>query len=271
MKGIFYTLGLTMLATIFLFLVIVMFQHNSFMQKDISNIALFDNMNNEIAYIENGYKNIVNSAVNITISENIVIFEEQLPNIKATKFFEFADTFKELVENNSAFDLNINISKIQNALPLYVYPVGVLYNHTNGFGGNSVALSNTSLVTAYEINMTASSDGTINVTWSAVSGPNALTITVSSGNETKTYSKSLDFSQQTTVTIKIGSSTDTINVGGIDFGKLTIQNNDISALVSRIKATFSTTQNMEVNFPENTVTITSQEARVTKTDAIRIA
>ena len=276
MKGFLFGSALILLSLVVLGLSITMSAESARRNSDVLRLSVFDRIDDEIKATSNGYRDILNNFIKISIRGNNVTFSETLKDTSASNFFTFASNFKTFVETNSSFKIKIDLTGITNKLPLRVKPVNALYDHPRDFGDNRLEITNAQQITGYNITIFLNKTGATPVEWDAgpVNDPNGMTINIKtgalSGNDL-TFSGTLSRTVVSELVIKFPGSNMIIEIGNEDVpGRLRITNNNpITALVNTTLTINAT--NLYVAFPDQSINITAGEYNISKVDAVRVA
>ncbi|MEK6826533.1 MAG: hypothetical protein AABX08_02635 [Nanoarchaeota archaeon] len=132
--GVFYTIG-------FFLVLIVFFSFVAVVNRDFASVT--DRLESDFGYekirnieksIQKGVKDIINliGGVSVNTFENKTTFIETLANSSEPEFFRNLTSYKNYVESNYPFFLEI--SKFNQTLPLTIMPHNITYLH-NRFGG----------------------------------------------------------------------------------------------------------------------------------------
>ncbi len=253
MKGIIYTTGLVMLALATLTLSILIFYNNMEIKSSVSSLAVFDRIDNELAYTGNIFYDILSEYMNISVNKTNIIIEESFPETNANDLFAELDKASSFLENNSDFSLFINATKIKNEFGFLLKPSGTIISYDNGLGGNVFSVRNSSYVSAYVIRI-SSIGNDINVQWPENSGSDRVTIIIQSENETYSETKYMDFLSETDIDVYIDSNLFRIVVGNsTDRGMLRVEN--VNSVQANLKTKIEFTTRQRINFPEETFNI----------------
>lgn len=131
-KGILFTLGLTFLVLVVLALAVLIFHSAQKSEEIIAKLAVLDRVYDLDISIEQSLRDIFNlkSGILINITDNSIIFEEELPNSNAGSFNSSMKAFKNFVESNFA-NINISIDEIISQVPLAIMPYDITYKHVD--------------------------------------------------------------------------------------------------------------------------------------------
>ena len=164
-KGILFTAGLVLMASVLLTLAILLFYNTMESEERFIEMSSLDTMHNLYDSVDNGIREILfgtlgDDYVIVNQIEDQVVFKEGLSNIDYTNFEGNLTSFKSFVESNFG-GVSLNITEMNNTLPLVVYPHEVVYTHPNGFGGNEIGVypSNYSILEGYEVSFNVTPDG----------------------------------------------------------------------------------------------------------------
>lgn len=137
-KGIFFTLGLFSFVLIVFTLSILIFTYGETSKERLGELGILDKVYNLDSSVQNGVRKIFygSSGISITNDESIITIEENLPYISYITFNSNLDSFKLFVEGKENH-INLNISEVENTLPLEIFPYNITYEHNN-YGGNII-------------------------------------------------------------------------------------------------------------------------------------
>ncbi len=273
MKGMFFTLGITLMALVLLTLVVLVNHSVTESQPAVSEMVIFNRMQDEIEYTSRELISIVN-LFNITVSVdgNTVSIQEDLPFPNVGRFQTNMQDWKTFTETNSNFNLDLDVTDISNTLPLVINDQ-VEYRHTNGLSGNKIEVGNASLVESYSIEILVQGDGNVTFGWNEIeSGDQNFTLTVKTNNQTNSTSQSLDFSKGSELDVEIGGSEINIGIGkGSDAGFLKVDNEDQLTLTLTTNITLNTAGDVKVSFPDSIINISSSQYNISRVTTARVA
>ena len=131
-RGIFFTLGLFTFVLIVFTLSVLIFTHQESSKERLGELGILDKVYNLDSSIQNGIRKIFygSSGISITNDENIITIEENLPYIYYNTFNTKLDGFKSFVEGKENY-VNLNVSEVENTLPLEIFPYDIIYKHNN--------------------------------------------------------------------------------------------------------------------------------------------
>ncbi|MFC2143499.1 hypothetical protein ACFLQN_03805 [Candidatus Aenigmatarchaeota archaeon] len=282
MKGIFLGMSIILLSLVLLLISQITLENIIDEGESVSRFSVFDRITDEKRSIENGFKDILR-ANNVTIVSNSTFFsiKELSPNPQYLNFSNATGIWKNFTENNSDFDIKINITEINQFLPLRMN--NIKYSHPKGFGYNKTEITNASIVDRYIVFLDLSDkNGAIKATWLQESaGSDRIIMFVKTGNETMVDSKLLDFSQQSLINITIQriavAATDVENntiyvtIGNpSDDGYLSIENVYNIYLNSEINMSFPPQVTNAVYLSEESINITSTHFNISSVVALRV-
>lgn len=151
-KGMFFTLGLTLLATVLFSLAVLIVNNAEVSKEAATDFVIADRLYELDSSIQNSLAEIFKSKSGISISGTT--FQESLPNGNYSVFNDSMFNYKNYTE--SAYDnVELNISKIIEELPIYIPKYGITYTH-NSFGGNTIKVDRNSNVLGYRVEIIGS-------------------------------------------------------------------------------------------------------------------
>jgi len=164
-KGMFFTLGLSIIALVVLVLSIVIFNNFQTSEERFSNFIVFGRIYDLDISIQEGIKKIFDktSGISLSTSSNTVIISENLPNSNNVGFSDEISNFKNFIESN--FDnINLSVEDLNTNLTLIIDPVDVSYSHED-FGDRKIVLDYNENVSSVELYFWSnSSNGTVSFT-----------------------------------------------------------------------------------------------------------
>lgn len=159
-KGVLFTLGILMLVTIVFSLAILLFHNAQSTEQRFSELALLDRLSDFDGMIQNNIKDIntYEAGLFITVGNDSVSFTESFP--RSSRFADVMTDYKSYIEENYdalpkiTFD-DAKISQIKNSQLMYITPYNIMYEHHNGFPGESYKLEpSSSNVLSYNVSLT---------------------------------------------------------------------------------------------------------------------
>ena len=264
MKGILFSIGLTMMGLIVLGAALSLAQGRTRENIDILKLSVYDRIYDESASIDNGYRSLVSNAITVTSSGNNVSFKEVLPNPYAADFQLDSARFVLFVRQFKDFEMKISVD--EGNLPMFVLPAGILYNHTNGFGGNTISVSNAQAVKKYDITITLPASGSFN--WTSINtDPGGLEVHIR--GEPGGYDGTSFLSTSATSVFRASSGgNDTLLTFGP--GKaLDIASNSLTAEITT-SMTIDTTAPLSVVLNDESINITASEYNITRIGPVRV-
>ena len=277
MKGFLFGSALILMSLVVLGLSITMSTESSKRNSDMLRLSIFDRIDDEIKATNNGYRDILNNFIKISIQGNNATFSETLKDTSASNFFTFANNFKTFVEKNSSFNIKMDLTGVTNKLPLRIKPVNVLYDHPLDFGDKRIEVTNAQQITGYNITIFLNKTGATPVEWEE--GPandaNGLRVNIVTGGLTGndfSFSGTLSRTELSELRIKLPGADTIIRIGNEDVpGRLRITNdNTATAVLVNTTITVNAT-NLYVAFPDQSINITAGEYNISKVDAVRVA
>ncbi len=145
-KGMFFTLGLTLLATVLFSLTILIVTNSEVSKEAATDFVIADRLYELDSSIQNSLAEIFKSKSGISISGTT--FQESLPNGNYSVFNDGMTDYKNYTE--STYDnIELNISRIIDELPIYIPRYDVTYYHN--FGENKINVSNSNSINGYVV------------------------------------------------------------------------------------------------------------------------
>ncbi len=128
-KGMLFTLVLTILATIVLSFAIISFHNVEKSRIQMAELSSIDRLYNLDNSIQTGFSKIFHnkSGISVSINETTVTFEERLPNQNPT-FNNKITSYEDYIESNYE-NIEIDTSSLINELPLVIMPHNITFSH----------------------------------------------------------------------------------------------------------------------------------------------
>lgn len=270
MRGVLFTACLTILALVVLTTSFLFHQQGMEEQGSIARLALFDRMADEVAAVENGFKEILKTAgLEISIEGNVVSISEPMPNPNFDNFNDYEINWKDFVENNSDFSLTLEGDFTADP-SLIIQPGGIEYTHTGALGGDTIEVWNTSSIIAYVIDITIDINEDVSTGWSPlhIGTDINFTIYIHANNEIF-ISELIDSNQISTLVIhipgkapiqvKVGKPAD-IRIGGAG---------EVNATVVT-SMTINTTETLSIALFEQSINITESQYNISRVSPVGI-
>lgn len=158
-KGIFFTLGITILVITVFSLAVLLFHDVQSTENRFSELALFDRVSDFDGMIQNNIRDInyYESGLGITVYNDSVVFTESFP--RSARFADVMTDYKNYIEEiyNSSPKITFDetkLSQIKNNQLMYIMPYNILYEHDSGFTQESYKLEpNSNDVLGYNISL----------------------------------------------------------------------------------------------------------------------
>lgn len=276
-KGVLFTLGLLLLVSTILLLSMIMFHNMQSIERIFIDASSIDKLHDVHSSIENSLKEIFaeESGITITISpsEDYVIIEENLSNLKAEGFKNTMAGFKTFVESNFG-EATLNINDVKNTMPLIIKPHNINYTHMEGYGISKkveITPSAPDVFNAYIAYIYSHKVNVTGIVWEDFT-PGSITVQIIAEDSEGNY-----FTGQKdveTVDARVSLLTGgPVNLVVDSDGKLEITNTaDSNVLVrTRIDLPPSATQKLKVTYPENVVRLAYDDFDLSKESDVMLA
>ena len=267
MKGVVFTILLTVMALSLLSLVLIFSNEKFVFSQEISRFGVYDRMDNEIKYIENGYRKIIGNVINISVSGNNATITENIP-YDYLDFYENVDGFASFISNSSNFDVSLDNVSIKD-MKMIIKPGNIVYDHIDGLGKNRLSISNTTSVMSYRLDMSISSRGSINISCDCQSGSDKLIIFVTTMNESTIRNYDIDFNEESEIDILIDNRRIDVDIGD-EKGSLYMNNQNTLSMSFKIVIEINTTFPIIITLPEETINITSKDDNISRSSFLRV-
>lgn len=265
-KAMFFTLGLTFMAGTVLVLAILIYHNTASTEERFADLGKLERLHDLDSSIQKCLKDIFNnkSGISLSVNNDIVSFEEDLPNGNATSFSNYLNDFKDFVEKNNT-NIELNITEITDKLPLVILPQNITYQHEN-FGGDTIKIIPSQInFKGYEVYVTLNRNVT-SCNWDTDPGTFNLTVTAVGTSGSCTDSRLIDAAVTNTVDINGGG----VDVDVSDGGQLTI-NTDYSISLRTDVLLIKTDEQVKVAYKEGTINIVFEELNMQWKGNVRIA
>jgi len=275
MRGFLFTLSLVITALVIISLSIFVMESGRSEKADILSISMFDRIRNNMLWVENGFRGMVEAAgVDVTVKNYTVSITENLPNNNAANFSDNVDNWTAFATARADFPMSFSVSNVKNYLPLIMRPSQVVYTHPNNFGGNSIRVENAGSVTNYTIDISINTDEAFTLNWDTIdNNPADLDVQIKVRNSTteSTENHGLDPDSTSTLSISMSSGTITINIGGLDSGRLVINNPTPFDTTVTTNITLGNIKNPMITFPGQVISLQSDIINASASSPGRIA
>lgn len=273
MKGVFFSVIILLLSLTLMGFTFLLFEFGIESSSDTLRMGTAERINDEIKAAENGFQKIVAKAVEITPAGKSVVFFESLPNGDANGLSGNINSFASFVSNKSSFDMKFNISLTDNTA-LRIKPSETVYTHPNGFGNNTILITDASAVTRYSLNITLNRTGATPVSWNTTNeDPDGVGFDIIVGGLTGTDfmdSKNLSRSSASRLSVKVPGGNLEIYVGGTDNSRLLIDNTNSIVAFVKTGVFFNRSSNY-VAFNDQSINITATEYSISRVAAVRVS
>ena len=140
-KGVLFTASLVIMVSLVLAIAILNFKTNETNKERLAELGSLERLYSLSNSIESGSKEIFNaySGFNISINDEEIVFQENLPNNNADLFKNNMEKYKNYIESKDN-NIKLNIDNLKNELSLIIYPHNIIYKH-NSFGGNKIIIN----------------------------------------------------------------------------------------------------------------------------------
>ncbi len=128
-KGFLFTIGLTFLVLVVLVLAVLIFHNTQKSEEIISKLAVLDRAYDLDTSIQKSLSDIFNlkSGISINITNNSIVFEEELPNTNTEILNNSIMDFKGFIESNLS-SITLDVTNIEE-IPLIIMPNNITYKH----------------------------------------------------------------------------------------------------------------------------------------------
>lgn len=244
---------------------------------DAAKLSVFDRVDDELKAANNGYKGILGKFVKIRAIGNNVTFSETLPDTSASDFFVFVGDFTAFVEANATFKIDVNLSSINDTLPLVIRPASAVYHHPDGFGDNILEVISASQVTGYNVTVLLNKTGSTPVEWEQgpVNDPQGMAVYIQTGGLTGhdfVYSGTLSRTQLSKLKLKVPGQDMFIEIGNDTVPGRARVISDNQTTTALVNTTVTVGMNSPfVTFPGSSINITAGEYNISRIAAVRVA
>lgn len=285
-KGVLFTIGTLMLVTIVFSLAILLFHNTQSMENRFSELVLMDRLSDFDGMIQNNIKdvNAYESGLIITLTNNTVGFTESFP--RSSRFSDVMTDYENYIEESYnaspkiTFD-DTEMSHIKDEQLMYIRPHNIMYEHHNGFPGESYKLE-TSSENVLEYNISIAVDAV-----SAASGTETkhdgsfttnIRITTAGGLLLHAREWKVDPDQTNTIEINLlnaqGQETGDIDiqVGSTEYyAYLEVNSEKTRTSALDIKLQEPANEPIEIRYPEDLFTINFEESKLVKKGTVKLA
>ncbi len=149
-KGILFTLGLTLFALLILVITTLIFNVFEDMKGIVNEELALDNLYELDVSIQKSFNKIVEkkSGINFEIKGKEIIINETLPNLNANSFKNETAEFKQFLD--SKFSNAVLNNDLIEELPITVRPYDLVYKH-NKYGDKKIIIQHKDNATAYTL------------------------------------------------------------------------------------------------------------------------
>jgi len=156
-KGMFFTLGLTLLATVLFSLAILIVNNAEVSKEATTSFVIADRLYELDSSIQNNFAEILKDKAGISITGTT--FQESLPNPNYLIFNDSMYDYKSYIETNYD-NIALNISRITDEIPINVPRYGITYYHD--FNQNKIKVNHTgSTIQGYRIEVVGATSCTV--------------------------------------------------------------------------------------------------------------
>lgn len=267
-KGIFFSIGLSLLAFEVLSLSATTVVYRQEMQDSLQSVSAMERSYNVFKSIESDLSEIVihTSGIEIDIDSNRVTFTEQIPNQQESIYQGILDKYEEFALNNTD-NIQLQLSEMRNTFTLTVNNGCINYTHTS-FGEDILVIPSISSLANYSI-VIVSLGNITPCTWNISDGNNSLPVSVNIYGSSGGCSNTVLVDPSLTNIIETENSTIriTINSGG----RLHIENNQASVInVLTDISLKNLSENISIYIPGDVISISLPANGILRKGKVRI-